>query len=65
MNCPKCGTNLIRVSRDGDTLVSARGFVLKSDSIAAICPHCKADVPFSQTLTKALQDLTILFFKKS
>lgn len=65
MNCPKCGTNLIRESRGGDTMVSTRGLVFKASSIVAICPHCKADVPFSQTLTKALQATTVLFFRKS
>lgn len=65
MNCPQCGTNLIRKSSGGDPMVSTRGLVLKAASVVAICPHCKADVPFSQTVTKALQDRTVLFFKKS
>ena len=65
MNCPKCGTNLIRSSRDGDPMVSTRGLVLKASSVVVICPHCKADVPFSQTMTKAIQARTVLFFKKS
>ena len=63
MNCPRCGTNLLRESRGGDAMIRTSGLVLKSASLVAICPKCKADVHFSQTLTKALQDRTVLFFK--
>ena len=65
MNCPHCGTNLLRESRDGDAMLRTNGLVLKAESITAICPKCKSDVPFSQTMTKAVQDRAILFFKKS
>ena len=65
MNCPHCGTNLLRESHSGDAMVRTSGLVLKATSLIAICPKCKGDVPFSQTLTKAIQAKTILFFKKS
>lgn len=65
MNCPSCGTNLIRAARGGDTLLKTQGLVFKAASLVAICPKCKADVPFSQTMTKAIQDRAILFFRKS
>lgn len=65
MNCPHCGTNLLRESHSGDAMISNRGLVFKSESLVFVCPKCKGDVPASQTITKALQDKAILFFKKS
>lgn len=63
MNCPHCRTNLLRASRSGDAMLKTSGLIFKSDSLTAICPKCGQDVPFSQTLTKAVQDRAILFFK--
>lgn len=65
MNCPHCGTNLLRESNGGDAMIRTSGLVLKAASLVAICPKCKGDVPFSQTLHKAVQDKAILFFRKS
>ena len=63
MNCPKCGTNLLRESKSGDAMLKNSGLILKANSLVAVCPHCKADVPFSQTMTQAVHDRAILFFK--
>ena len=65
MNCPHCKTNLLRESRGGDAMIRTTGLVLKAASLVAICPKCKGDVQFSQSLTKAIQSRTVLFFKKS
>jgi hypothetical protein len=46
-------------------MIRTSGLVLKAASLVAICPHCKGDVPFSQTMAKAVQDKTVLFFLKS
>lgn len=62
--CPKCGANITHRTAGGDTMLRGRGLVLKADSLVMVCPKCKADVPCSQTITKAIQDRAVLFFKR-
>lgn len=65
MVCPQCAANIVQKNDMGETVLRTRGIILKSDRLSLICPKCKGDVPMSQTLTKALQDVAILFFKRS
>lgn len=64
MKCPHCQANMIRESRDGDPMIANRGLILKDDHIVMICPKCGGNVALGQTLTKAVQQTAILFFRR-
>ena len=60
MQCPRCQAQLGQVSAGGDPMLRTRGLVLKASGVTVICPKCKADVPATGELRKAL----ILFLTK-
>lgn len=41
-----------------------RGLVLRDDALSLVCPRCKGDVPLNPTLSKAVQNRLILFFRR-
>lgn len=62
MRCP-CGENMVRLSRDREPMLRAKGLVLKANGVAAICPKCSADVPIAGELAKALSSRLLLVFR--
>lgn len=64
MRCPHCQTELLRTSASGHPMLRNRGLVLREDHLIAVCPRCKGDVILNQTLSKALQNRLILFFRR-
>lgn len=54
MRCPKCQAQLGHVSASGDPMLRTRGLVLKAEGVIAVCPKCRADVPATGELRKAL-----------
>lgn len=44
-------------------MIRGAGLVLKADRPVMVCPRCKADVPFTADLAKALQTRLALIFK--
>lgn len=46
-------------------MVRTAGLVLKAHAPTMVCPRCKADVPFSTEMAKALQSRLALFFTAS
>ena len=59
MKCPHCQAQMGQISKGGEPMVRLRGLVLKAESVNAICPKCKGDVPMGQEMRKAL----VLFLK--
>lgn len=54
MRCPRCQAQLGQVNAAGEPMIRTRGLVLKAEGVAAICPKCKADVPATGELRKAI-----------
>ena len=62
MICRHCQANLGHISAAGEPLIRGRGFLLKADCVAVICPKCKGDVPVEGDLAKALSSRLLLVF---
>lgn len=63
MRCAKCQANLGQLSKAGEPMVRARGFVLKAEGVTAICPKCGGDVPVVGEMAKAMGARLVLVFK--
>ncbi len=63
MKCPKCAATLDKERGGGEKLLRTRGLVLKSSGMAAICPKCGSDVPFSPEMMQQLHQKAVLFFR--
>lgn len=64
MICPHCRANLIQANTRGEKLLRNRGLVYRESGLAAICPKCKADVPFPLDELQSLHRRLVLFFQK-
>lgn len=65
MICPACHANLNRRGAGGDTLLKARGVVVRANGVILICPRCKADVPMGPEEMQRLHKSAVLFFRGS
>jgi uncharacterized protein YbaR (Trm112 family) len=63
MQCPHCREDLARITADGDPMLRTRGLLFKGGSLVLVCPKCKGDVRPGADLMKALQNVSVLFFK--
>ncbi len=64
MICPSCQAKLGKVNANGEPMVRSAGMVFKADAPVMVCPKCKASVPFTTELAKALQHKLVLFLKR-
>ena len=55
MKC-RCGATLGQLNLAGEPIVRNRGLIFKASGVVLVCPSCKADVPVSGDLAKALTD---------
>ena len=62
MICSRCRANLGHVNGAGEPMVRTRGLVLQTGGVSAICPKCKAGVPITGELAKALSARLLLVF---
>jgi hypothetical protein len=54
MKCAKCLTALGHINARGEPMLRTRGLILKAEGVSAVCPSCKADVPVTGEMAKAL-----------
>jgi hypothetical protein len=54
MGCPKCRAALIQRNAEGEPILRNRGLVLKATGWVALCPRCRAEVPFSPDALRAV-----------
>lgn len=64
LRCSSCHAELLRTSDSGHPMLRNRGLVLHEDHLSLVCPRCKGDVPLNPTLSKAVQNRLILFFRR-
>lgn len=64
MKCPKCGTDLVTVTKTGHAMVKNRGIMIKDGKLVMRCPNskCKGDVHPTSEVMKTLRHVAVLFF---
>ena len=62
MRC-RCGADLAHLNSKKEPIVRTRGIVFQSSGMKLVCPKCKADVPLSQDMAKAMQNSLVLFLR--
>jgi hypothetical protein len=54
VKCGGCRAELGHINAQGEPMMRTRGLILKAEGVVAVCPKCKADVPLSGEMRKAL-----------